>query len=233
MSWDGEVVRGSVTGNTQANGFAPNNWTWQHGQSANDVGLNAVTASGTAGAVCAVGDAGNIQTSSDGVTWTYRGPLTGAPFTAVSSVDSTHGWAVGSDSDGYALIAATSDGGATWAAQPKLPADCELYGVDFVDLQHGWAVGDIWTGSSYVAAVCATANGGTTWTQTTLDEFAPLLAVDFFDAKTGWAVGETGTIIRTADGGHDMAGADHDAGGLRCAQRAQLPRRRRRLGRGR
>jgi photosystem II stability/assembly factor-like uncharacterized protein len=189
----GEVLRGSVSGS---------DWTWNLGQSANAVTLAGIAPTGAANKLCAVGAGGDLQTSADaGVTWTYRGALTGDDIASVSSLDATHGWAVGWDNTGLAMFAATSDGGATWTEKTALTdTSANLYDVDFAGAQHGWAVGDI-IHTNRVALVCATSDGGATWSQTPLDAFPALNAVDFFDSAYGWAVGEQGTIIRTTDGG--------------------------------
>ena len=193
VGFRGDVLRGSTS-----NGV----WTWQYGQSANTIALAGVASTGVANKLCAVGVGGDVQTSADGgVTWTYRGALTGNTLTAVSSVDATHGWVVGDDNTGAAMVAATSNGGSAWVPQLSLSTSVNLTGVDFLDLQHGWAVGDTSSNAGQVGFVCATTDGGATWSQQTLDQSDPLNAVDFVDATHGWAVGDQGTIIRTTDGG--------------------------------
>ena len=193
VGYKGEVLRGSVSGS---------DWTWSLGQSANAVTLAGVAPTGATGKLCVAGVGGDLQTSADGgVTWTYRGALTGDDINAVSSLDASHGWAVGYDNAGFAMFAATSDGGATWTEKTALTdAGSHLYDVDFAGAQHGWAVGDIIHGTR-VALVCTTSDGGATWSQAPLDAFPALYAVDFFNATHGWAVGEQGAIIRTLDGG--------------------------------
>ncbi len=108
-------------------------------------------------------------------------------LSSVCFVNSTTGWAVGSDSAG-SLILYTSDGGTTWTRQtvPGL-ANYVLYEVDFVDSQSGWAVG--YGGSTPL--IVHTSDGGTTWTRQTsgVPEATWLNGVDFVDSMHGWAVG--------------------------------------------
>ena len=83
--------------------------------------------------------------------WSAQSSGTTSWLMAVSFVDASHGWAVGTGG----TILATSDGGATWTAQRSGTSQA-LEGVAFVDASHGWAVG---TGGT----ILATTNGGATW----------------------------------------------------------------------
>src|SRR5207253_3009187 len=82
---------------------------------------------------------------------------------------------------------ATSDGGATWVAEP-VPAGVGLLSrISVVDTTHGWAVG---IGLDGKPVLVATADGGATWTgQTVPGEVRELRDVAFLDARRGWAVG--------------------------------------------
>ncbi len=153
-----------------------------------------------------------LATTNGGVTWTAQNASAAdsTELLSVSFVDANHGWAVGGSSDSATetfsrVILATSDGGATWAAQEAKGGDSSawLYAVTFIDGSHGWAVGGNGT-------ILVTTNGGTTWTpQETrgVDSYVELRSVSFIDVNHGWAVGSSfddtynAVIFSTSDGG--------------------------------
>lgn len=67
-----------------------------------------------------------------------------------------------------------------------------LYGVHFVDAKHGWAVGTAGT-------VLSTANGGTTWTASSISKDT-LTQVNFTTLNNGW-LATIGQVHYTASGG--------------------------------
>jgi photosystem II stability/assembly factor-like uncharacterized protein len=106
---------------------------------------------------------------------------------AVEFVSPAQGWVAGA-----AGILATSDGGASWAADYR-GAD-KLYQVDFTDAGHGWAVG--------TTGLLATGDGGRTWTA--LPEPCGLVdSVHFVSAVRGYAV--VGAAGVTLDAGTPTA----------------------------
>jgi photosystem II stability/assembly factor-like uncharacterized protein len=107
----------------------------------------------------------------------------------VKFIDAKTGWVVGA----FGTIARTTDGGATWQAQPSKTTQ-QLYDVDFVDPQQGWAVGR-------QGLILHTTDGGATWEQQTSGTGQHLFGVDFIDAQHGIAVGDFGAIVITKDGG--------------------------------
>ena len=132
--------------------------------------------------------------------------------------DAEHGWAVGLlPGDGPAnasgaVVLATSDGGATWVAQP-VPAEVgRLTHASFVDAAHGWAVGVATSGQP---VLITTADGGATWSSQPLPAgIRELRDVAFLDRQRGWAVGalpiplpvepgndDPGVVLTTSDGG--------------------------------
>ena len=104
-------------------------------------------------------------------------------------IDAKRGWVVGA----FGTIAHTSDGGASWQAQPSKTTQ-QLYDIDFVDAQHGWIVGR-------QGLILHTADGGTTWEPQTSGTDQHLFGIDFADAQNGVAVGDFGAIVTTRDGG--------------------------------
>jgi photosystem II stability/assembly factor-like uncharacterized protein len=128
--------------------------------------------------------------------WVWQNPTPqGNDLLAVSFPDASHGWAVGMGS----TVLATTNGGATWAAQ-RPGGDFVLKGVSFADDLHGWAVGEHLDST---AVIVATTNGGKTWKTQSLpvNTYDGLTAVSCGDAKHVWAVGWNSTIYATTNGG--------------------------------
>ena len=117
--------------------------------------------------------------------------------------DSLLGWLVGLTSVNgaeTALVAVTTDGGATWARRTLSMLE-SLRKVEFLDARLGWAVGDSET-------IFATADGGQSWEQQHRGETArgaSLNSIFFADSLHGWAAGGSGVgrgvILQTSNGG--------------------------------
>ncbi len=138
-----------------------------------------------------------LVTGNGGVTWTdATSDLPGTALRGVTLLDASRGWTVGSGGS----VAATADGGATWAAGTGAAGN--LYGVAFADLSHGWVAGD--DGDVYfrgAGSIHATTDGGATWTSQPPGTLSPLNDVEFVDTLHGWAVGAGGRIVATSNGG--------------------------------
>lgn len=91
------------------------------------------------------------------------------------------------------LVMRTDDGGETWT-RVNVPANVELYDLDFTDSSHVWIVGD-------KGLILSSNDGGLTWRTQTSGVTRALFNVDFRDDENGYAVGGGGTILRTEDGG--------------------------------
>ncbi len=102
---------------------------------------------------------------------------------AASFIDARRGWTVGA----RGFVAATADGGRTWAAQDS-GTDADLADVKFTDAREGWAVGASGT-------VLHTEDGGATWRQVASGTRHHLERLSFAGGARGWAVGFGGTII--------------------------------------
>lgn len=226
----------------------PSGWTAQPSGVSDD--LDAVSFADTLHGH-AVGHNGVILATSDGGrTWTRQlacaasapctpgsGDHITATFFAVSFVDASHGWAVGTGG----TIEVTVDGGATWVrelacAQTEAatvrqyctPASADLvtkdlHSVSFVDATHGWAAG---AGET----ILHTDNGGRTWVLQIACLWRPggqhgpcpprpvstprrdLDGVSFVDANHGVAVGAAGYAIFTTDGGQTWTGGQSVVG---------------------
>ena len=120
--------------------------------------------------------------------------------------DTNHGWAVGSavQPTGGGLIAATTNGGATWTTQsfPRSSAG-EFEGVAATGSTSAWAVGYAYTTAGTAGVVMATIDGSH-WSPQTVPTVDSLSGVSFVSATTGWAVGSYSggaAILATTNGG--------------------------------
>lgn len=94
--------------------------------------------------------------------------------------------------DGRGAIARTTDGGMNWSTSLY---DEAMQGVDFPTIDTGFVVG--WAGR-----ILNTTDSGITWRDQTSGTSANLNDVSFGgDGLTGITVGESGTILRTTNGG--------------------------------
>jgi len=141
----------------------------------------------------AVGPGGLILHTSDGHLWGYQDSSLNSGGLDVAFLDNNTGWTVGDLVNDTSRVLHTTDGGATWMAQPLGPVGI-LKGVVFVDAEDGWAVG-------YPGLIMHTTNGGNTWAQQTCTYSGPLFDGAFTDNNTGWLVGYAGAIVHTTNGG--------------------------------
>jgi len=138
------------------------------------------------------------KTSDGGATWQSESvPLSGE-VAGISFPDALHGWAVSGNG-----IVSTSDGGGSWQAEsvpapggPPCVLNCpsfDLRTVHFVDDLHGWAGGAVCSAAPCSpAAVLATTDGGSTWTEQSLPagmQYADSLSA--VDAQHVWVGGLT------------------------------------------
>lgn len=155
--------------------------------------LDAVAAGGN---VVAVGEWGTIVASPDaGRSWTWASSPTENTLTALTFVDSTHGWAVGHNG----TVLATTDGGRHWADQtPNAEAVDPLLGVAFLDLTHGFATG-------HFGLLLETDDGGAHWHARDLgQEDAHLKAVATLPPDRVLITGENGLVLVSADAGQSF-----------------------------
>jgi photosystem II stability/assembly factor-like uncharacterized protein len=151
-----------------------------------------------------------LRTTDGGTTWrTQPGPqsdiLRGVVFTD-SNTGTAVGGANGSGDIPYSsyLIIRTNDGGATWTVQKKVTrAGNGFNSIFFNDANTGTAVGYLGYCSSWNTAhnILRTTDGGSTWEPQSSGTSNPLRGVYFINAKVGTVVGDSGTILRTTNGG--------------------------------
>lgn len=142
-----------------------------------------------------VGERGHILLSDDeGASWrTARSPLQ-LDLVAVFFLDAKLGWAVGHR--GAALR--TEDGGETWErAKVQLPENNALLDVWFKNANEGIAIG------AY-GVIAETSDGGKTWKDRPVFEAEfdrHLYAITTDQAGRMFIAGESGTLLRSDDGG--------------------------------
>jgi photosystem II stability/assembly factor-like uncharacterized protein len=141
-----------------------------------------------------------LRTSNGGRLWKTARPSDGGAYTANALTITPGGdlWVAGSEGWDGALIAKSTDGGATWryASVPTLEY---LLGIQAVTQRRGYAVG---TGGAMVL----TTDGGRTWKKVATAPQGDLLGLRFASATDGWVLANdgvtvTGTVQHTTDGG--------------------------------
>jgi photosystem II stability/assembly factor-like uncharacterized protein len=136
-----------------------------------------------------------LKTTNRGLSWSSQTiPDTGDPVADIDSVTAMNVWAVtdGSNASPSAKILHTTNGGATWTVNfdtatlglASSPNSGIFDSIQFFDAMHGAVVGE----NSPNGLVLWTANGGTSWTLTTLAN-REVTDVAFADAATLWVVG--------------------------------------------
>jgi photosystem II stability/assembly factor-like uncharacterized protein len=141
-----------------------------------------------------------LHTTDGGENWS---PQTIPPNNAYYNVyftDLQNGWATGYSGK----IIHTSDGGQNWVIQPS-PVSMDFYDSYFINPEMGWITGgDYGSFPSYIKhrVILYTSNGGNSWSvQYNQSDQSPLQSIFFIDQNNGFATGESGTIMKTTDGG--------------------------------
>lgn len=155
------------------------------------------------GWVCDAGhEGGNLYRTADaGETWSIKkvGENDSAPC-RLFFVSPTEGF--------YSLqkqFFQTKDGGENWNAVSSVPANFEIRSMFWFDAANGWLAGYFETKprqpQTGKGAILRTADGGKTWTETTLGEDVPFFTeILFTDSQNGWLVSRD-SIYKTSDGG--------------------------------
>jgi photosystem II stability/assembly factor-like uncharacterized protein len=134
-------------------------------------------------------------TTDGGSTWSFQAfyfDQNEGGATDVFFFDQNTGVVSGSVFDGRGAIARTTDGGVNWSTSFF---DQPIEAIDFPQITSGFAVG--WGGRTLRST-----NMGITWIDQSSGTSANLSDVSFVsDALTGIAVGDSGTILRTTNGG--------------------------------
>jgi len=149
------------------------------------------------------GNTGTILNTTDGGnTWNEQSTPPNNTYYCVYFTDSMNGWAGGFSGK----LIRTTDGGTNWI-DGSAGSNRFRYDLYFINADSGWVVGG--DHGSYPTfnpnrEILFTSNGGSTWvTQYAQSGETPLNAVYFLDNINGFAVGETGTVMRTTNGGNN------------------------------
>ncbi|WP_293396953.1 YCF48-related protein [Nevskia sp.] len=145
--------------------------------------------------IVAVGEHGYAITSDDeGASWQRGAGLRRTMLTGVRFADDKTGWVIGHDG----LIAATTDGGASWHEQRFAPDEEEpLLGIYARDAANAIAIG------AY-GLYLETTDGGATWTKRKITEGEDdrhLNAIAAFGSGKLAIVGESGSLLISTDAG--------------------------------
>lgn len=131
------------------------------------------------------GTGAKIAVSPDkGANWTVTDFGKDAQLTTLQFPDAQHGIVTGE----FGLVATTSDGGATWKLESRLPKEFYPYGALFVSAEEGWA-------SGIAGQIQHTVDGGKTWTRQTNASGAALYRLFLHDGHP-YGVGSGGVVAR-------------------------------------
>jgi photosystem II stability/assembly factor-like uncharacterized protein len=145
-----------------------------------------------------------LVSTTSGTSWTAQTiPSDAADVRSVAMVDSSHGWAVGTNTSVGALIIATTNG-TSWTDQSAPAGTGMLAAVAAVSATTAWATGE---GSCGNAAILGTTNGGAAWTEelSQAPYIADLEAVASPDASHIYVAGSDscgdGVMLASSNGG--------------------------------
>lgn len=171
--------------------------TWRVVRKANGTCLESITSRGR-GRLVAVGHAGTILAGADGGRrWRSRNARPLRQAEDVDFVTARAGWAAA-----RGRIMASTDGGVRWTrVDADSRASDEWDAIEMVDGTHGCAVGQDGDADMGDEAIIARMGAGGKWRTVLRHGYPPLNDVDLADAEVGWTVGDSGTILRTTDGG--------------------------------
>ncbi|HSD62293.1 MAG TPA: T9SS type A sorting domain-containing protein, partial [Ignavibacteriaceae bacterium] len=125
------------------------------------------------------------------------------PIVSCDFISEQVGWATFAEvSFNPVGIINTTDGGTTWNMQyiPDSLSFESINSVIFINDYKGWAAGSRYLESSE-SRILHTYDGGLNWETQNVPAGAALNSIFFINEFTGWAVGDSGTILRTTNGG--------------------------------
>ena len=134
-----------------------------------------------------VADDGTVRHSTDGINWSLVATFNGVAFNKVHFIDSTTGFAVGSNG----TLIKSIDGGSSWTTIPLGITD-DLNGVHFADTTHGLVVGA--NGTIYT-----TQDGGSTWNVQESPTAENFNAVYMRSSIEAIIVGDNGIILKNTN----------------------------------
>jgi photosystem II stability/assembly factor-like uncharacterized protein len=154
----------------------------------------------------AAGDSGTIlHTIDGGKTWVMQDSKTALDIVDIFFLDAHRGYASAfnfSSAPYGTILLRTENGGVDWTTSIYPEENIFITCIFYLDSLNGWMGGK-------PHALVRTADGGSTWSQATVDTsilaFFPVLSLQFYNEKYGYASGGmfdiAGVIWRTSDGG--------------------------------
>ncbi|WP_374486349.1 YCF48-related protein [Zoogloea sp.] len=131
------------------------------------------------------GTGATLAVSADaGASWKVTDLQEDAQLTGIQMVDKEVGYATGE----FGLVASTTDGGATWARQGKMPDEFYPYASLFASRTEGWV-------SGIAGQILHTTDGGKSWAKQTNASRAPLYRL-FMHEGVPYGVGAGGVVAR-------------------------------------
>jgi photosystem II stability/assembly factor-like uncharacterized protein len=116
--------------------------------------------------------------------------------------DAVHRRAYGVGRKRRGKVYRTNDGGRLWAEVP-IYARGRILGIAFLDWNHGWVMAKgAADDNSATVDLFLTTDGGRRWRQRTLPRVDKIYRAD---RLRGWAIGPHSMLVRTEDGGRDVA----------------------------
>jgi photosystem II stability/assembly factor-like uncharacterized protein len=160
----------------------------------------------------AVGEGGALaRTLDSGVHWTTKSLDTKLQLFAVSFVNLSTGWMVGTIQHPTKLVILhSSDGGEHWESAKKTPQfnNSSIKALCVLDPNHGWAVGRAEIDGRGVGIILRMSTP-TDWYMQYEEKAADgFLAISFVNSDQGWVLG-TDRILHTEDGGAHWAEQYH------------------------
>lgn len=150
-----------------------------------------------------------LKTTDGGANWATQLSGITKRYSVDFPVDALTGYTMGQGD----TILKTTNGGTNWVSQQTpLPNDAPPNGVDFpMDALTGYAVGGAKGSRVQFNRIAKTTNGGAFWGDL-LMRYPGVLALHSVhfphNVMTGYAVGDSGTILKTTDGGEPWGGVE-------------------------
>jgi len=153
-----------------------------------------------------------IKTTDGGSTWTVLFSTPAATLNSIYFTDASKGYAVGYVfGECRGIIVKIVDGSVNSTESWTIPITREfpLKSVYFTDTNTGYIVSEAWSschGESLLknpttSIIIKTTDGGTTWDSLLYVKNCQLHSVFFTDSNSGFIVGDSGTILKTTNGG--------------------------------
>jgi photosystem II stability/assembly factor-like uncharacterized protein len=148
--------------------------------------------------VYAAGDRGDFFSTDDGGnTWDFADLGANNSLYGMSFRDAQHGWVSGTIDGAAGYMAVTSNGGQTWTRvdPPQLDLERNVVSIGVAGTDTIWSC-------TVDGGMLRSVDGGSNWARSdTVWTREALSGVCAIDGRSAWTVGDSGTILRTFNGG--------------------------------